>query len=97
LALEESENVMNERRQSRVAQAILDYLREHPEAQDTLAGIAEWWLPVQGIKDQNTSVKEALDELVAEGLISELRGSDTQISYRITQRGLQEAENTLTQ
>jgi len=88
--------VMNERRQSRVAQAILDYLRKHPEAQDTLAGIAQWWLPAQGIKNQTTSVQEALDELVAEGLISEHRGSDAQISYRITQRGLQEAENALT-
>jgi DNA-binding PadR family transcriptional regulator len=88
---------MNERRQSRIAQAILDYLRKHPEAQDTIAGVAEWWLPAQGFKHQITSVKDALDELVAEGLISKHQGSDAQISYRITQRGLQERENTLTQ
>jgi len=86
---------MNERRQSRVAQAILDYLRKHPEAQDTLAGIAEWWLPEEGIKNRKPSVKEALDELVAAGLISEHEGKDAQISYRITQRGLH-PENTLT-
>ncbi|MDQ2922301.1 MAG: DUF4364 family protein [Acidobacteriota bacterium] len=88
---------MNERRQSRVAQAILDYLRKHPQAQDTLAGIAEWWLPEQGIENRKASVKEALDELVAEGLISEHEGKDAQISYRITQRGRRDLENTLTQ
>ena len=85
---------MNERRQSRVARAILDYLRKHPEAQDTLPGIAEWWLPEPETKGQKSGVKEALDELVADGLISEHQGKDAQISYRITQRGLRDVENT---
>ncbi|MCU1264350.1 MAG: hypothetical protein JWM21_668 [Acidobacteria bacterium] len=75
---------MNERRRSRVAQGILDYLREHPEAQDTLAGIAEWWFPEQEVRNSTATVKEALDELVAAGLISEHRGKDEQISYRMT-------------
>lgn len=88
---------MNERRPSRVAQAILDYLRKHPEAQDTLAGIAEWWLPEQEIKNRTATVKEALDELVSVGLISEHEGKDAQISYRLTKRGPQYPENTLTQ
>jgi Fe2+ or Zn2+ uptake regulation protein len=84
-----SEKVMNERRRSRVAKAILDYLRKHPEAQDTLAGIAEWWLPEQEVKSRTATVKEALDELVTAGLISEHEGKDAQISYRLTDRGLE--------
>jgi Fe2+ or Zn2+ uptake regulation protein len=80
---------MNERRRSRVAKAILDYLRKHPEAQDTLAGIAEWWLPEQEIKGRTATVKEALNELVTAGLISEHEGKDAQISYRLTNRGLE--------
>ena len=79
---------MSERRQSRVAEAILDYLRQNPEAQDTVAGIAEWWLPERESQNRIVSVKEALDELVAAGLISEHEGKDAQISYRITRRGL---------
>jgi hypothetical protein len=82
---------MSKRRQSRVAEAILDYLRKHPEAQDTLAGIAEWWLPTQGIRNGAANVKEALDELVAEGLLSEHQGKDAQVSYRITHRGLRDS------
>jgi len=88
---------MNERRRSRVAQAILDYLRKHPEAQDTLAGITEWWLPEQEVKSRTATVKEALDELVEAGLISEHKGKDAQISYRMTQRGLRDLDNSLAQ
>lgn len=88
---------MNERRRSRVAKAILDYLRKHPEAQDTLAGIAEWWLPEQAVKSRTATVKEALDELVAAGLICEHKGKDAQISYRMMQRGLRDLDNSLAQ
>ena len=73
----------------RALQAILEYLRKHPEAQDTLAGIAEWWLPEQEVKVRTATVMEALDELVAAGLISEHEGKDRQISYRLTKRGLE--------
>jgi Fe2+ or Zn2+ uptake regulation protein len=77
---------------SRIAQAILDYLREHPDAQDTLGGIAEWWLPQDDINNRTVTIKEALDELVAEGLISEHEGKDAQTSYRITKRGLSDMD-----
>jgi Fe2+ or Zn2+ uptake regulation protein len=79
---------MNKDEPSRVAQAILEYLRKHPDAQDTLAGIAEWWLPQDDINNRAATVKEALDELVSAGLISEHEGKDAQTSYRITKRGL---------
>ena len=88
---------MNEAGRSRIAQAILDYLRKHPQAQDTLAGITEWWLPEQAIKSNTATVKEALDQLVLEGLLSEHRGKDAQVSYRITSQGLDLLEQTLTQ
>jgi Fe2+ or Zn2+ uptake regulation protein len=80
---------MNERRRARIAEAILDYLRKHPEAQDTLAGIAEWWLPEHEVKGSTATVKEALAELVTAGLISEHEGKDAQISYRLTKRGVE--------
>jgi hypothetical protein len=30
---------------ARLSGAILGYLRAHPQAADTVAGIVEWWLP----------------------------------------------------
>ena len=80
--------VMHEASVSEVAQAILDYLRHNPEAQDTLAGIDQWWLPEQENKARTATIKEALDELVAAGLITQHRGKDEQISYRLTSQGL---------
>jgi Fe2+ or Zn2+ uptake regulation protein len=76
---------MNEVSASRVARAILDYLTENPSAQDTLAGITEWWLPGQGIRTQTTTVKDALALLIAEGLIVEVKGKDSQSHYRINE------------
>ena len=74
---------MNEVSASRVARAILDYLRKNPSAQDTLAGITEWWLPREGIRTQTKTVKDALVLLMADELIVEVKGKDSQSHYRI--------------
>jgi Fe2+ or Zn2+ uptake regulation protein len=74
---------MYETRRSRVEQAILEYLRKHPDAQDTLDGIAEWWLPEENVKTRTATVEEALSQLVAKGLVSARRGTDAKIHYRI--------------
>jgi hypothetical protein len=81
---------MSELRRSRIARAILDYLLMHSDAQDTLAGIAEWWLPQLNIKSQTTMVKKALNELVARGFVLQHKGKDSQIHYRINRRKARE-------
>jgi hypothetical protein len=68
---------------SQIGYQILTYLVEHPEAQDTLEGIVEWWLLETAIKYQAVRVKEALSELVAKGFILEHKGLDSQTHYRI--------------
>ena len=68
---------------SEIAQEILDHLRKHPQAQDTLEGIGQWWVPSQ-MAFGSAAIKDALDELVDAGLITELMGKDAHISYRIT-------------
>ena len=68
---------------SEIAQEILDHLRKNPEAQDTLEGIGQWWLPPRMTPGAG-AIKDALDELVDAGLITELLGKDAQISYRMT-------------
>jgi hypothetical protein len=83
-------NPMYEVRSSLIARAILDYLRKHPDAQDTVAGITEWWLPEEKIKTRAITVKEALDELVGKGLVLARKGKDSQIHYRINRRKARE-------
>ena len=75
---------------AQISNEILAYLVEHPEAQDTLEGIVEWWLLEQEIKFETARVKEALSELVAKGLILEKKGSNSQRHYRINQSRFEE-------
>jgi hypothetical protein len=88
---------MAEPRQQHVAQAVLAYLIDHPHAHDTLAGIAEWWLLEQQIKTQTAVIKEALADLVSEGLLLELKGKDSQIHYRINNQKSEEVHRWLKQ
>ena len=71
---------------SKIAQEILTYLAENPGAEDTLTGIAEWWLLEQQITSQTAKIKEALAELVTKGLILERKGKDSRTHYRVNQR-----------
>jgi len=68
---------------SEIAQAILDHLRQNPDAQDTLAGIVQWWLPSRKIRSRTATIKDALGELVSAGLVTRIEGKDAQISYRL--------------
>jgi hypothetical protein len=47
-----------------LADEVLAYLLRHPQAQDTMEGIAEWWLLEQRIRDAVADVEKTLRELV---------------------------------
>ena len=76
-------DVMHEPSVAETVRAIRDYLDRNPNAQDTLAGISQWWLTKLGTKPRAATVKDALEELVREGLLTEHKGKDAQISYRM--------------
>ena len=71
---------------SEFAREILAYLAEHPDAQDTVEGITQWWLVEQEIKYQIAKVKEALSELVRNGFIIEKKMKDSSIHYQINRQ-----------
>jgi len=72
---------------SEITESILAYLIKREDAQDTLEGIAEWWLLEQKIERRTAEVKAALRELAASGLIVERRSSDgSQTYYRLNRR-----------
>jgi predicted transcriptional regulator len=80
---------------SQTAYEILAYLAEHPDAQDTLEGIMEWWLLEQEIRRETAKVKEALAELVAKGLVLERKGKGARIYYRVNRRKSKEIRTIL--
>jgi hypothetical protein len=63
----------------------MSYLAEHPGSKDTLDGIMEWWLLERKIICQTKRVKEALAELIENGLVLEHKNRNSQISYSINQ------------
>lgn len=86
---------MTEVSTSCIARAILEYLHKNPNAQDTLAGITEWWLPKQQITTQVATVKDALALLLAHELILEVRGKDSQSHYSLNERKWAQIETLL--
>lgn len=59
--------VDNQREQ--ICRMILAYLRKNPDAEDTLEGIAKWWLEMEKIESSVDNVASALESLAQRGLI----------------------------
>ena len=64
-----------------IARLVLGYLVERQDAQDTLEGIVGWWLVKQQLIEQTATVREALDELVDEGLLVSRPDSSARMFY----------------
>lgn len=63
-----------------VASAVLRYLDGHPDAADTVDGIAKWWLPPPWCVDTRT-VQCALRRLAAQGALRRRILADRQVLY----------------
>ena len=77
---------------SEIAEEIRTYLADHPNAADTLDGIAKWWFLDRAVQFQFDQVKQALDALVAKGLVTEQKGSDSTILYRANRGRFEDTE-----
>ena len=62
---------------------IVEYLRRHPEAADTVDGILDWWLPAQRNENARNEIQHALREFVEQGLIEEVALGDGHQLYRL--------------
>ena len=67
--------------EEQVAQAILNYLDEHPSAMDTLPGIAEWWLQREQVRVTIEMLARVLTRLIESGQLEEI-GQGTIRYYR---------------
>jgi hypothetical protein len=79
--------VLNARRDDQIAvtetvEALGRYLRANPQACDTIAGIAAWWLQPRTAPSSPELVGAALAALVASGEVECAFGPDGQKVYR---------------
>jgi hypothetical protein len=65
-----------------LATAILQYLADHPQAMDTLEGIAEWWIARQQIRVEVNTLARVLQRLTEHGLL-EASGTGEYIRYSL--------------
>lgn len=65
-----------------ICQDILHYLHEHPDAADSLEGIASWWLPSPEHAITLEAVQEALALLVVEHRIARIDLADGRTLYQ---------------
>ncbi len=65
---------------------ILEYFRRHPAAGDSLEGILDWWLPQQRYETARTAIQRALDDLVEQGLVEEVKCGERKL-YRLARKG----------
>jgi hypothetical protein len=66
-----------------LAEEVLSYLSEHPEAQDTVEGITQWWLEEERIRQSVGEVTAVLSELAASKLVIARQGKDGRVHYRL--------------
>jgi hypothetical protein len=67
-----------------IATSILAYLRQHPQAADTLRGIVSWWLPQQHRDGACQHVEQALAALVVEGKLCSTELPNGEVLYALS-------------
>lgn len=64
------------KREKELTEAILEYLAEHPQASDTLEGIAEWWVMRQQVRVEIKTLAQVLHRLTGSGLLEKIGHGD---------------------
>ena len=81
---------MSDSELARLKQRILSYLVEHPNAEDTVDGIRQWWLLDQLIRTSAHDVESALSSLVEEGWLLRIHRMDSTDCYKVNERKRQD-------
>lgn len=77
------------------ARAILHYLQVHPDAKDTLEGIAQWWLLREWTERKLEEIERGVSILLSEGLIVERRREGVSTYYWLNQAKEEEISHLL--
>jgi hypothetical protein len=63
---------MDDERERQMSEAVCCYLAEHPDAMDTLEGVAGWWLMRQQVRADLERLDRVLHRLVEAGILETL-------------------------
>jgi hypothetical protein len=63
-----------QQRAQEISDGVLDYLRECPNAMDTVESIAEWWIGRAQVRTDTTILAEVLERLTKQGILEQVGG-----------------------
>ena len=72
-------------RDAEVADAVMEYLAEFPEAMDTLKGIMEWWVIRRKIRADVEDLTRVLGQLMDQGVLEQI-GTGEGAHYRLNKK-----------
>lgn len=75
--------------------SILSYLTRHPQAQDTVEGIAEWWVMDQHLHVILEEIQDALAALVRNQYLVEKRRQDGRVYYALNLENMDKIQQFL--
>lgn len=64
-----------------ISEEIQRYLRNHPNAADSVEGIARWWLTRQRYEEATAAVEKALEILIERGVVARSTNAGDQRIY----------------
>jgi hypothetical protein len=79
-----------------ITRAILHYLQVHPDAKDTLDGIAQWWLLKEWTERKYFQIEASIAQLVSKGLVVERRRPGLPPYYWLNREKQEEISRILT-
>jgi hypothetical protein len=74
--------IRRQQRAQEIADGVLDYLRECPNAMDTVESIAEWWISRAQVRTDVTILADVLDRLTKQGILEQVGDGDDR-RYRL--------------
>jgi hypothetical protein len=65
----------DEQQEAEMTEFVIAYFTEHPRAMDTVAGIADWWMP-ERVRPDQVVMRKVLDRLTQDGLLERIGNGD---------------------
>ena len=74
---------------------ILKYLQKQPDAKHTAEGIAKYWIFQQRVEEKVEIVTDAIDYLVHERFLEEMRKANGLSYYKVNKKKIKDIDATL--
>ena len=82
--------VSDQRRAGSLAIDVLRYFLDHPTAQDTFEGIAQWWVLERCIETNLVELERVLDALVVAGHVIKRKDRGVEVRYQLNGKRMSE-------